>query len=1037
MNSYFDSSTDFFFQDSENKSSSDSVLKQWSNRVFADPLLMTHRIASELFNAEHITHQQEASLYLDWQTRDTELGYRLIERRREELTNSVESFRKILAKKRKTMTFTRTRLEALQKINATELNPSLKHPQHIFAQLETEVRNAQEDLQTLRYYSAYVESLSTFLKPMVGGATSEDHFLTEQKIRLLGQAWRGWMRIQAFQHSFPNYQFPLPISAELPAPISNGFTVVAKNPLSTDLLIPKEVAAYLHHSLHAIKSLSEEIAPYFDNNERSKLKTDSANSWSKLMVFLRAIVELFYFCWFEIPIASNNLIIDIDETNKFWAYKAETQEWQPTTTENLSLQLKREAALLSYFIVTTTGLLSWRPEEINVAALVTEQSQKGLQLYRSVGLAGLELNTNKHTHKFQSGYKLTGRVIEQVANSDETLAKAFNSPLGGPVETLTAMMLLDNKAFTLASNTEPMPDNERLEFLAQFWKTMGKRRPLALLGDAYAKNLSSKLTDLGQPAIERVSQLSIRLSTMISRTITPLGKDIPQVAQDLLDTIPLADQIRLVELVNHTWKYVEEVSGYINSAEEHITLETLFKFLPTQVQSHEEEVGKRFSQKWTTAKQALWQVLTASVPMTWDFWTKLSTDQPWTNSLAALAPEEALVTLLSLCADATRLLVILETTSPMFRERMAMESESAGSLVLAAFQRYQHSTTIIDLIRYYYDTEIPHDGWIAFTSSLKMYLQQLQGDLQKFEATAQIDVLSNILKQLELNYPSPVIVRKPVKKMAGLGRIADAFSVKTAVLSENDIENLEKISNQLIGQEMFDQFLILRLISSFQVKGNKENIEFLVKNVSLIRSKFINPRHRKVIFNMPSLTQTISNYLKNLGLSQNNDVLSSEVVFQLEEYLTQMEIFHSYVNNILSESSWCPAEDLTELLNLNPGSRANLLIFQVIDQIFAFLVRERISETLERIQEFLKSFAIGQLADWNPEYLILGAVGVRKEDNVLIVGSAEVSLDPTFSEMHKPNSERLLMMFLRCKYRIIHSLLKRDFSDVEVQVQIS
>lgn len=1035
MNGYFDGSADFFFQDSENKSSN-SHLKQWVNRVFADPVLPTHKIASELFNAEYLTSQQEVSLYLDWQTRDTELGFRLLERHREELTSCLDSFRKALAKKRKTVTFTRTRLEALQKINATELNPSLKHPQHIFAQLETEVRTAQEELQTLRYYSTYIETLSTFLKPMVGGTSNENHFLTEQRIRLLGQSWRGWMRIQAFNHSFPNYQFSLPVDDQLPLPISNGFTVVAKNSLSTDLLIPQEAAAYIHHCLHAIKSLSEEVTPYFNNDERKNLP---AIPWSNLMVFLRSIVELFYFCWFELPIASNSLIIDIEEPSKFWSYQPETAQWQPTTTESISLQLKREAAILSHFITTTPGILNWRSaEDINISALVNEQSKKGLQLYRSVGLAGLELNPTKHTHKFQSGYKLTGKVIEQIANSDETLAKAFNSSIGGPVETLTAMALLDNRAFPLMSNAEVIPDSERLEILAQFWKAMGKRRPLALLGDAYAKNLSSKLTELGQPALERVSQLSIRLSTMLSRTAAPLGEKGKPISQDLLDTIPLADQIRLVELVSQTWKYVEEVTNYINSAEEHIALNTFINFLPTQVQTYEEEVSKRFSLKWTTAKQPLWQILTASMPMTWDFWTKLASNEAWTQSLTQLAPEDALVTLLSLCADVTRLYVVLETTSPMFSERMNVDAETAGSMVLAAFQRYQNTSGVIDLIRYYYDTEIPHDGWVAFTSSVKSYLQQLQGDLQKFEATAQLEIISNILKQLEITYPTPVIVRKVVKKAVGLGgRIADAFLTKTAILDEKDVEVIEKITSQLIGQETFDQLLILKLTSFFQVKDLKENLYFLVENSSLIKAKFINPRHRKVLFSMPNITQTVSNYLRNLGLAENNDVLSSEVVFQLEEYLSQMDVFNNYIDNILSESPWCPAEDLAELSNLTPNSRANLLIFQVADQVFAFLVREKISETLERIEEFLKSFAVGQLADWKPEYLILGAVGIRKEEKVFMIGSSEICLDPTFSQASEANSERLMMMFLRCKYRLIHSLLGREFPDTQLQTQIS
>ena len=197
MSGYFDASADFFFSGSDNKSG-DTSLTRWIERVFADPMPLTHRISPDIFNAENLTTQQETALYLDWQTRDTELGYRLIERHREELMQSSESFRNVLAKKRKQVTFTRTRLEALQKINATELNPSLKHPQHIFGQLETEVRTAQEDLQVLRYYVANLAILDIFLKPVIGGASNESQFFFLPKKGLLWQKFGGLVRVQTF-----------------------------------------------------------------------------------------------------------------------------------------------------------------------------------------------------------------------------------------------------------------------------------------------------------------------------------------------------------------------------------------------------------------------------------------------------------------------------------------------------------------------------------------------------------------------------------------------------------------------------------------------------------------------------------------------------------------------------------------------------------------------------------------------------------------------------------------------------------------------
>ncbi|MBI4853004.1 MAG: hypothetical protein HY819_14530 [Acidobacteria bacterium] len=1036
MSGYYDNtSASFFFENEENKTDK-SLLWKWVEKVFDDPTALAQRIPLELFNAENLTSAQEASLYLDWQTRDTELGYRLIDRRREELTRSNDAFRSLLGKKRKAVTFTRTRLDALQKINATELNPSLKHPQHIFAQLEAEVRTVQEELQTLRYHLTSVDALEVFLKPVLGTASSEGSFLSEQRMRLLGQAWRGWMRVKAFKNKSPNYVFPLPANPEFPAPLLPGFIVAINdsisNPLGTDLLIDYDTLAYLHHSLHIIKSLSQEVSGYFQGKEQK----DSSNAWSNLMILLRAIVELFYFCWFEIPLMSNSLIVDIDEPTKFWRYQVQEQQWQPVNQETIDRKLKREAATLAHFIVSNANLLNWQSaEHINISTLVTELSQRGLQPYRSVGLASLELNSTTYTHKFLSGYKLTGQILKYVVEADDTLAIAFNTPLGDVLETLTAMAMLDSKAFVTASST--MAESEQLKYLAQFWRAMGKRRPSLLLGERYAKTIHNKFKEIGEPAPEKASQLSIQLSTMLSRTATMLGEKPRPGVEDLLTKLGLADQIRFVELVNSTLKFVQEVSGSINSMEIGTNLPAVINCLPLKVAEQEEAIGKRFFSKWATNQQVIWQVLTASIPMTWDFWTKIATSQAWTTSLTQLYPEDALVTLLSLCADATRLLVILESTSPIATERLTTDAESTGSLVLAAFQRYQTFPGVNELIRYYYDTEIPHDGWVAFTSSLKLYLQQLQGDLKKFGAVEQEKLMAAILKQLEINYPSPIIARKPVKKYITLSqRIPDALTLNAPVLSEQDAQIVDFIANELIGQENLDPLFVLKIISAFQSSNMRENLAFLADHRNLLRERFLNPKHRNLFISMPSVTQNATNYLKNLGLSENPSALTSEVVFHLEEYLTQTQVFHNFIENTLEEATLFPTEDLIEIQALEQNSRANLIIFQVYGRTFVFLVRERVNSTLERFQDFLKSFAIGQLSDWIPEYLVLGAVGLRKYSDSFVIGSPEISVDPIFTESNKNISEKLMMTFLRSKYRLIQYLLKHELSETQFHIQV-
>src|SRR5205823_851874 len=135
----------------------------------------------------------------------------------------------------------------------------------------------------------------------------------------------------------------------------------------------------------------------------------------------------------------------------------------------------------------------------------------------------------------------------------------------------------------------------RFHWLSHFWKTMGKRRPLALLGDAYAKEVTAKLNALGEPSPERSSLLSIQLSTLLSRTA--LGESDKPGFQDLLTVLMLADQIRLVELINATCDFVNQITTHIieNQAGD---LAALVRDLAAIAIKQEEEIAKRFNTKW-------------------------------------------------------------------------------------------------------------------------------------------------------------------------------------------------------------------------------------------------------------------------------------------------------------------------------------------------------------------------------------------------------------------------------------------------------
>src|SRR5262249_27605229 len=153
---------------------------------------------------------------------------------------------------------------------------------------------------------------------------------------------------------------------------------------------------------------------------------------------------------------------------------------------------------------------------------------------------------------------------------------------------------------------------------------------------------------------------------------------------DLLTSLILADQIRLIELINATWGYVNEIAALINSAETEVKPEAMLESLPAIAARHEEEIGKRFHTKWLNARQPIWRLICACAPSAWEFWTRLAKHEQWTSALCQRGRIETLTGLFGLSADLTRLLVLLESSSPIAAERLNVEAEAGGRLVLAA-----------------------------------------------------------------------------------------------------------------------------------------------------------------------------------------------------------------------------------------------------------------------------------------------------------------------------------------------------------------
>jgi hypothetical protein len=1039
--------------DAKDEMSADPELLKWAGRIFVDPLSFAHRIPAELFTAERITPEYETPLYLDWQVRDTELGYRFLNEQRERLLSAVESFGAAIEKKQKSIVSARARLRALQKIVGSD--PTKPGSQQATTHIDSEISDARAALAEILSYSAQIETLSVMLNRAAIELGDESYHLTEQRMRLLGQSWRGWVRVRAYQNNFAPRNYSIAAVGSGPAPLLEGLVIThstdAPSPLGTDLLICPEVAAYLRHYLTAIAGLSAEMAPYFQPRNRPRL---DPSSWPNPMLLLRAIVEFFYFCSFELPVLSNSLMVDPHDPNSRLLYSPEKDEWQPAPEEALSNRLKRDSATVAHLILSVTSLLDWQTaDDVSVPVCETAQKTgaKGLRPYRSTGLARLNINQSTQVYKFQPAYKLTGRLIEQLIAADPYLSGIFQSPLGGGLETITGMAALDFRAFKSPGTAEQMPSGERFQWLSHFWKTMGKWRPIALLGDNYTKEISAGLNSLGEAAPERSSMVSIQLPTLTRASFSRADET---VQQDPLTTLTLADQIRLLELLNITWAFADEIVMRVSKVENRETLQALIASLPEATSRQEADITRRFNTKWVGVDHPFWNLLRGCAPAVWEFWTTLSNQSSWVCSLSQFALEVAVNRLLNLCADVIRLILLLESSSPAAAERLNVDSETAGRVGLTAFQRChkrikeskESGSSITESLCYYYDSEVLYDAWIAFTSSFKTYLRELQGDLQRQGGSKpESAMFARAIAQLELYYPAPIKIRKVDRRTRsahsrGTGASTSVESemesaVRSVTIDEKDAERLELLSSRLIERETIDQPLLLKLLALLQLPEMRDSIQSFAEFETNLRDSFPDPAIRRAFFSTPAATRDTAQFLVKLQAQNNALILSGEPQKQLEGYLTKLGMFQKYVESALGRSSFSYPEERAELCALPAGTRTEIVLFSLFDHFFCILARKGTNDAVTRIEEFLKQKSTDHFSNWKPEYLLLGAVGLRRDESGFEVTGSDLALDPIFLEPEKRASGLLISNYLQGKYGMAVSILRQELSDQKIVVQ--
>ncbi|MEW6730817.1 MAG: hypothetical protein AB1489_05745 [Acidobacteriota bacterium] len=744
----------------------DAVMEilEWANAVYGDPLTLTHILPAQLnltgtFSAEH-----EVALYLDWQTRDTEIGYKLLESQRERLIAAVAAYGTAMMERRRSMALTKVRLDSLEQINVAEPNPSLRYAPKVIKAVRREYNKVLREVQYLKRFFLSMDALDQLLGATVSTGQPWTGDWSEQRFRLLGQAGRGQLRVVGFRQRFSwaHYTLPETVTIGTMMGVLIGQAAVSPGGATADILIDPEVGQYLLHCLETINLLATVIERELQTPVRLAY---SDTGWPSIMILLRAIVELFQYCNFEMMHVSSHLLIDPDAPNKLLVFRTDRQQWQ-TVDEQPGDRLRREAAAAARLLCLPPTLLACQQlEDIDrmlkrSKELPRVNAAKYFEAYLSAGLAQLEVG-DASSNKYHVAHNFVGRVLTRVIEQSPTLQQRLHSELGGPLETLTAMALLDSRLLR-GSNGQVLPESDRLHWLARFWKTMGKRRQSSLLGRQYHKEIDAIMEQLGESAPERSGHLSMVLTTMLTRTggrflsDTDIGKE---EITDLLAGLVLTDQVRIVGLLNVTWDFASQLLSPLQTALDPQDFEAVLNSLHTTVIDREGEIALCFNPKWIQAHTAIWRLLRTVAPHGWHFWTLLIDKAGWSKVAQQTSPEDALGLLLRAFGDVVRLKLLFEVCSPRTIEHMQVEAEVAARLLLGVLSRAlmlggMISDTVAETFSYYYDQSMLHDAGLAFAGSFISYLSAMEADLEKNDKNHPLhSLLTAVIEFLEVHFP--------------------------------------------------------------------------------------------------------------------------------------------------------------------------------------------------------------------------------------------------------------------------------------------
>lgn len=1041
---------DFFFElESLRSLGVREQLLAWAERVFAEPKVAGQVFDPQIYNATGLSQDQQTQLYTNFQARDSELGIGLVNWHKGVLSQVANVVRSTLAKRYTTISVIRTRIDSIDKLNEAEPNPQLRYSPAAVEEFKAELEQLNQEISYLKAKLSQIQAFEYLLKTASTEPGQVNSRITAQVLRAFWQSWRGFISIRTTTDYFRRV-----LSGELrlsPHNLSqkvNGY-LISLGDRARKVLITGDTVQYIICLLKVIESLAAETVVALQNPE-----TLEKRRWYPVATLVRAIVEYLHFCNFEMPIFYIDIVVDPDNLSA--SYRRVEQHWQLLTDQEATPYiLKRIAASSAQMLVEETLLLECQDSErlerfLKYEAPKNSASEpiegKYLQPFVGCGLADMNADPGAQQFRSQNTLPSLSMLTEQLIANQKGFERLCAGKMGSTLDTLIGMALLDPIALEIP--TTAIKGLDRFHFLSDFWRAVGRRRAIGLLGEDYVRQVTVGLQAIGQNGPNHPTFLTMKIPSAGITRDQPLtdAADDP----NALPGLSLTEQMRIIDLINISWALADDFMLSLREMRDENALAEIVGGFPRVVDSYRRELIKRFDERWLTSLHWIWAMIRGMSPILWDFWGKLGAERPWDSIIAQAPAPAALGLILRFFCDIVRLVLLLELSGTPAASSLRISAEPASQMVIFSVEQFylgsNTSPFITESVDYYFDAEIQFDSWLAFVSSYKAFLTRSIKDLHQMNASVEHwRLLENIKNELEHLYPTRVVASPPPQPATSehtLNFLSESPTKTEALqlIDEADADAFYKVCFELLGTSDPETGLFLSLLSMFRNAADYERIRQGAQYKDIIENLLPEYDYRRLLYSLPSRADSFFRLLKKLeSEGRASDVALKKIQVQVVDYFEQLnDAYKATVARFTNCTNLLPQESVDLLTsefnraNITPVLHSFLMLSvcgRVIIYLDAWARDEEYDEakTLAKVRNSLQTYVGNDLEDPLVELFILGSGQLAITQGRSYIYSSSRLCEPAFVEPHRVFSRLLLSRFIANKFALAFDVFSKKF----------